>query len=73
MMGDHYFQHEINFNLKITSLRPSATLVVNERSNAMIKQGRKIYRPGLGQSPFPVPAPVIKVLLENAFQKDYYR
>jgi len=73
MMGDPYFHHEINLNLNTRSLRPSATLVVNERSNAMIKQGRKIYRPGLGQSPFPVPAPVVKVLLENAFQKDYYR
>jgi aspartate aminotransferase len=71
MMGDPYFHHEINLNLNIRSLRPSATLLINERSNALIKQGRKIFKLGLGQSPFPVPAPVVKALQENAFQKDY--
>lgn len=71
MMGDPDFHHEINLNLNIRSLRPSATLVINERSNALIRAGRKIFKLGLGQSPFPVPDPVVKSLQENAFQKDY--
>ncbi len=70
-MGDPGFHHEINLNLNIRSLRPSATLLINERSNALIKEGRKIFKLGLGQSPFPVPEPVVKALQKNAFQKDY--
>jgi len=71
MLGDPDFQHEINLNLNIRSLRPSATLVINERSNELMAQGRRIYKLGLGQSPFPVPGHVVKALQENAFQKDY--
>jgi aspartate aminotransferase len=71
MTGDPGFQHEINLNLNIRSLSPSATLVINERSNQLMREGRKIYKLGLGQSPFPVPDPVVKALQENAFQKDY--
>ncbi|MCU0387794.1 MAG: pyridoxal phosphate-dependent aminotransferase [Chitinophagaceae bacterium] len=65
------FQHEINLNLNIRSLKPSATLLINERSNALVQQGSKVYKLGLGQSPFPVPDPVVRALQENAFQKDY--
>lgn len=71
MQGDPDFQHEINLNLNIRSLKPSATLVINERSIELMRQGRKIYKLGLGQSPFPVPDHVVKALQENAFQKDY--
>jgi aspartate aminotransferase len=71
MQGDPDFQHEINLNLNIRSLRPSATLVINERSIELMQQGRKIYKLGLGQSPFPVPDHVVQALQENAFQKDY--
>ncbi len=71
MTGDAQFQHAIHLNLNIRSLKPSATLVINERSNAMIREGKKVYKLGLGQSPFPVPDMVVKSLQENAFQKDY--
>ncbi len=65
-----YSQH-INLNLNVRGLAPSATLAINERSDALIKSGKKIYKLGLGQSPFPVPGPVVEALRENAFQKDY--
>lgn len=52
-------------------LTPSATLAINERSAALQAQGREIYRFGLGQSPFPVPASVVAALRRNAHQKDY--
>jgi hypothetical protein len=31
---------------------------INERSNELIAEGRKVFKLGLGQSPFPVPGPV---------------
>lgn len=65
----HIRQESINLNLR--SLRPSATVAINEYSNELRAQGRKVYKLGLGQSPFPVPAPVVKALQDNASQKDY--
>ena len=44
----------------IKSLKPSATLVINEKSKALISQGKKIYKFGFGQSPFPVPQKVVE-------------
>lgn len=61
----------VNLNLNVRGLQPSATLAINEKSNEIIAQGRKVYKLGLGQSPFPVPTNVVKALEENSFQKDY--
>jgi len=54
-----------------SSLRPSATLAINERSNALIAEGREIFKFGLGQSPFPVPDVVVQALRDRAHEKDY--
>lgn len=62
---------DINLNLNVRGLPNSATLLINEKSNGLKKKGRTIYRLGLGQSPFPVPQPVVDALKANAFQKDY--
>lgn len=51
--------------------KPSATLLINERSIKLIAEGRKVFRLGFGQSPFPVPQVVVKSLQENAHHKDY--
>ncbi len=61
----------VNLNLNVRGLKPSATLAINELSAELIAQGREIIKFGLGQSPFPVAAPVVEALRENAFQKDY--
>ena len=61
----------VNLNLNVRALKRSATLAINERSQALADQGKKIYRLGFGQSPFPVPSIVVKALQEHAFQKDY--
>ncbi len=37
----------------------------------MIAQGKKVYKLGLGQSPFPVPTPVAEALKKYAHIKDY--
>ena len=55
----------------IKSLKPSATLVINEKSKALISQGKKIYKFGFGQSPFPVPQKVVEALKKNAEKKNY--
>lgn len=63
--------HEVHLNLNVRGLPVSATLGINEESNRLLAQGRKIYKLGLGQSPFPVPEPVVQELQNNAHQKDY--
>lgn len=62
---------EISLNLNVRGLPQSATLAINELSNKLRKDGRMIYKLGLGQSPFPVPQPVVDELKVNAHQKDY--
>jgi aspartate aminotransferase len=56
---------------KLIKLEPSATLVINEKSKELTLQGKKVYRFGFGQSPFPVPEKVVSTLKENAEKKDY--
>ena len=52
-------------------LKQSATLAISEHSNALRKEGRRIYKMGLGQSPFPVPTEVVDALTLHAHEKDY--
>jgi aspartate aminotransferase len=46
-------------------------VAINERSDALRAEGRDIIKLGLGQSPFPVPAPVVAALQAHAGEKDY--
>jgi aspartate aminotransferase len=62
---------DVNLNLNVRGLKQSATLAINERSAQLIREGRQVFRFGLGQSPFPVPQPVVEELRANAHQKDY--
>ena len=55
----------------LIKLEPSATLAINEKSKELISKGKKVYRFGFGQSPFPVPEKIVSVLKENAYKKDY--
>lgn len=61
----------VNLNLNVRGLKPSATLRINELSNQLIKDGKTVYKFGLGQSPFPVPETVVEALRQHAHQKDY--
>jgi len=56
---------------QISKLRPSATLAINEESNKLKQGGKKIFRFGFGQSPFPVPGSIISAL-KNAANKNTY-
>ena len=55
----------------ILKLKPSSTLVINEKAKELIKSGKKVYQFGFGQSPFPVPAKIVETLKNNAHRKDY--
>ena len=55
----------------LTSLKPSATLAINEKSKELILNGKKVYRFGFGQSPFPIPEKIVSVLKKNANKKEY--
>lgn len=61
----------ISLNLKIRGINQSATLAINELSKKLSNNGKIIYPMGLGQSPFPVPAPVVETLRMHAHEKDY--
>tara|TARA_B100000767_G_scaffold248167_1_gene248890 strand:- start:222 stop:1457 length:1236 start_codon:yes stop_codon:yes gene_type:complete len=55
----------------IAKLKPSATLVINERSKELTAIGKKVYNFGFGQSPFPVPENIVNELKKNAHRKEY--
>lgn len=56
---------------RIVGMGKSATLAIQARSADLRARGRRIYKLGLGQSPFPVPANVVEALRANAAEKDY--
>jgi len=56
---------------QINQLKPSATLAINEESNKLKKSGKKIYKFGFGQSPFPVPETIVSALKNNANKNTY--
>ena len=55
----------------ILKLKESSTLVINEKSKNLIKQGKKVYQFGFGQSPFPVPKKIVEALKNHAHRKEY--
>ena len=55
----------------ILKLKESSTLVINEKSKALINQGKKVYQFGFGQSPFPVPKKIVEALKNHAHRKEY--
>ena len=61
----------VSLNLNIRGLKPSATLRINEQCAEMVQAGKKVYRFGFGQSPFPVPVTVVEKLKVHAHEKDY--
>lgn len=61
----------VSLNLKTRGLPQSATLAINARSAALAAEGRQVFKLGLGQSPFPVPNPVVEALRVHAAEKAY--
>ena len=55
----------------IKNLKPSSTLLINEKSNKLESEGKKIFKFGFGQSPFKVPQDIVNELKNNAHQNKY--
>ena len=55
----------------LRNLKTSSTLRINEISKDLENQGKKIYKFGFGQSPFPIPDDVEDSLKKNSFQNKY--
>ena len=55
----------------IKNLKPSSTLLINEISNKLEREGKKIFKFGFGQSPFKVPQDIVNELKGNAHQNKY--
>ncbi len=66
-----HLSKQVSLNLNVRGLPQSATIAINDRSKRLQQEGRTIYRLGLGQSPFPVPQPVVRALKSHAHEKDY--
>jgi len=62
---------DLYLNPNIIGLKESPTLRINQHCKELAAQGRHVYKLGLGQSPFPVPEPVVNALRLYAPQKDY--
>lgn len=56
---------------RLAGLGKSATLEINERSKAMLAEGRSVVSMGLGESPFPPPQAMREALARHAAEKTY--
>ena len=70
-MQNNNSNFDLSLNLNVRGMPLSATLHINELSNKLKQEGKRVYKFGLGQSPFPVPKIIVEELRVNAFQKDY--
>lgn len=61
----------VSLNMNVRGLGQSSTLAINEVSKKRGEENKEVYRLGLGQSPFPVPVPVVDALRANAEKKEY--
>lgn len=61
----------MSLNLNVRGLGQSATLVINQKVRSLRAEGRKVCNLGLGESPFPVPDPMVEALRLHADKKQY--
>lgn len=64
-------QKPVSLNLNVRGMGESATLAIKDRCRALRAEGRTVHDFGLGQSPFPVPDPIVDALRMAAPEKDY--
>ncbi|ETV79108.1 hypothetical protein H257_07844 [Aphanomyces astaci] len=58
-------------NCKLRAMQKSVSSAIDELSNDLIRQGKPVYKLGLGQSPFPIPECIVDELKAHAHQRDY--
>src|SRR5690606_16367779 len=66
-----HMNRSIFINNNLDGLAESPTLRINQRCKELAAGGKKIYKLGLGQSPFPIPNPVVNALRLHAPEKEY--
>ncbi|SHE53753.1 hypothetical protein SAMN02745148_00564 [Modicisalibacter ilicicola DSM 19980] len=62
---------EAGYTSGAEATRASDTLLINEQSRLLEAGGRRIFKFGFGQSPFPVFAPAVEALARHAAEKAY--
>ena len=67
----HPSSPDVHLNLNVRGASSSETLAINELSDALTRDGREVFKLGLGQSPFPVPEPVVQALRDHADRTEY--
>lgn len=55
----------------VRDMRNSATVAIKARVRTLLGQGHTVHDLGFGQSPFPIPAPVVAALREHAHEQEY--
>ena len=55
----------------VKNLKPSSTLLINEESKKLEKEGKKIFKFGFGQYPFQIPEYIVNELKKNSHQNKY--
>ena len=58
-------------NKNIVKLKPSATLLINEKVKELRKKGKKLTHFGFGQSPFPIHKSIVEELKKYATNNHY--
>ena len=61
----------MRINQNISELKPSATLLINERVRELRNNGQEITHFGFGQSPFPIYHAIVQELKNNASNNHY--
>ena len=54
----------------IKSLKPAATLAINEKCKKLREEGKKVFNFGFGGSPFSIPDKIVSALKNNAHKKE---
>ena len=61
----------MRINQNISELKPSATLLINEKVKELREKGQQVTHFGFGQSPFPIHNSIVEELKNNASNNHY--
>ncbi len=64
-------RRNLSLNLNVRGLGQSPTLDIQAQVLRLRSEGRTVYNLGLGESPFPVPDPLVESLRARATRKEY--
>ncbi len=64
-------ERPVSLSLNIRGLGQSPTLAIKDKCRELRAEGRSVFDFGLGQSPFPVPGPIVEALRQAATERDY--